>query len=235
MKRSGFLTNVRHNKTVKPLPQSNNTNFDSIAPMYDGLSRVVFGNSLRRAQTEFLSLIPQHANVLLIGGGSGWLLEQLLQQQPLVTVTYLEVSSKMLDLARQRIRQHLTSLDSNINFRLGDENSLLPDEDFDVVLTPFLLDLFPEKRLLYLMDRLSSVLRPQGLWLFSDFWPDQTPIPGWQRLLLKSMYTFFGIVSHVKASRLPDFTAHFARQPLQLEASATFYCGLVQARVYRKV
>ena len=203
--------------------------------MYDGLSRLVFGNSLRRAQTEFLSRIPQRAKVLLIGGGSGWLLEQLLKQQPLVEVTYLEVSSKMLHLAQRRIRQHVPPTHSNIDFRLGDENSLQPNEMFDVILTPFLLDLFPERRLLYLMDRLSSVLRPQGLWVFSDFWPNQTPIPGWQRLLLKSMYTFFGIVSHVDASRLPDFSTHFARQPLQLEASATFYGGLVQARVYRKV
>ncbi|WP_255594498.1 class I SAM-dependent methyltransferase [Pontibacter sp. HSC-14F20] len=212
-----------------------NTNFDRIAPVYDGLSRLVFGNALRKAQTEHLSLIPQHAKVLLIGGGSGWLLEQLLKQRPFVEVTYLEVSATMLQLARQRICQQPALAHSSVDFRLGDESSLQPDETFDVMLTPFLLDLFPDERLLYLIDRLCAALRPEGRWLFSDFWPTQTPIPAWQRLLLKSMYTFFGLVSDVKASGLPDFGEHFARKPLSLETSAAFYGGLVQARSYRKV
>lgn len=212
-----------------------NTNFNRIAPVYDSLSRLVFGNSLRRAQTTHLALIPEQAKVLLIGGGSGWLLEQLLNCRPLVKVTYLEVSSNMLQLAQRRIKQQTPKALTGIDFRLGDENSLQPNETFDIILTPFLLDLFPEERLNYLMNRLNAALRPQGLWLFSDFWPAQTPAPVWQRLLLKSMYAFFGLASGVEATRLPDFNAHFARQPLFLEASASFYSGLVQARAYRKV
>ncbi|MCP2043645.1 ubiquinone/menaquinone biosynthesis C-methylase UbiE [Pontibacter sp. HSC-36F09] len=211
-----------------------NTNFDSIAPIYDGLSWLVFGNVLQRAQTEHISLIPPNSKVLLIGGGSGWLLEQLLRYRPEAEITYLEVSEKMLHLTQRRIRQKFPE-PFKIDFRLGDENSLQPDETFDVIITPFLLDLFPDERLQQLMNRLCASLRPQGRWLFSDFWPAQTPPPAWQQLLLKSMYTFFGLVSHVKAPRLPDFNDHFARQPLRLEASATFYGGLVQARAYRKV
>ncbi|PKV63256.1 class I SAM-dependent methyltransferase [Pontibacter ramchanderi] len=211
-----------------------NTNFNRIAPVYDGLSRLVFGNALRQAQTAHLALIPEQANVLLIGGGSGWLLEQVLRSRPKAKISYLEVSEKMLQLAQRRIC-HKCSAPVNIDFRLGDENTLRTGETFDIIITPFLLDLFPDERLVYLMDRLTTALRPGGHWLFSDFWPNQTLIPGWQRLLLKSMYTFFGYVSRVKASRLPDFAAHFARQPLQLETSATFYGGLVQARAYRKV
>src|SRR5690606_22865871 len=103
----------------------NNTNFDSIAPIYDGLSRLVFGNALQRAQTEHISLIPPNSNVLLIGGGSGWLLEQLLTYSPLAEVTYLEVSPKMLQLAQLRMSKQ-DSTSPQIAFRLGDENSLQP-------------------------------------------------------------------------------------------------------------
>ncbi|WP_370583222.1 class I SAM-dependent methyltransferase [Pontibacter sp. FD36] len=212
-----------------------NTNFNSIAPVYDGLSRLVFGNALRRAQVAHLSLIPAKANVLLIGGGSGWLLEQLLRYSPLVKVTYLEASEKMLKMTRRRIGQRTPAALPNITFRLGTEDSLQYGETYDVILTPFLLDLFPDERLVYLMDRLCAALHPQGLWLFSDFWPTQVPAPAWHRLLLRSMYTFFGKVSQVSATRLPDFDRHFARLPLyELEATA-FYGGLVQAKVYRKV
>ncbi|EJF08267.1 type 12 methyltransferase [Pontibacter sp. BAB1700] len=212
-----------------------NTNFNSIAPVYDGLSHLVFGNALRRAQVEHLSLIPEKANVLLIGGGSGWLLEQLLRYRPLAEVTYLEASEKMLEMTRRRIGLRIPSALPDITFRLGTEDSLQHGETYDVILTPFLLDLFPYKRLAYLMDRLCAALRPQGLWLFSDFWPTQVPAPAWQRILLRSMYTFFGKVSQVSATRLPDFEHHFARLPLEELQAASFYGGLVQAKVYRKV
>ncbi len=195
---------------------------------------MVFGDALRRAQMEHLGAIPEQAHVLLIGGGSGWLLEQLLLQKPQVQVTYLESSTKMLELAQKRCKQ-LAIPTAAVSFRLGDENSLKPDEKFDVIITPFLLDLFPDDRLQHLMDRLFTALRPGGLWLFSDFWPVHEPTPFWQRLLLRSMYTFFGVVSGVNASQLPDFGLHFQRLRLQEQASTQFYGSLIQAKVYRKV
>ncbi|MBD1396919.1 class I SAM-dependent methyltransferase [Pontibacter sp. JH31] len=212
----------------------NDTNFDPIAPLYDSLARLVFGNELRRAQLAHLDAIPAQARVLLIGGGSGWLLEQLLQLRPGIAVTYLENAPKMLQMAKQRIGRNPALSKSAVTFRLGNEDSLTADEKFDVILTPFLLDLFPEQRLQHLMDRLYTCLTPNGLWLFSDFWPVQTPALIWQRLLLKSMYTFFGLLSEVKATRLPDFRKHFERLQLQELQSAPFYKGMVQAKVYQK-
>lgn len=211
-----------------------NPNFDSIAPFYDSLSRLVFGDALRRAQVEHLGAIPEQAHVLLIGGGSGWLLEQLLLQKPQANVTYLESSAKMLELAQKRCKQFAIPT-ATVSFRLGDEHSLQPDESFDVIITPFLLDLFPDDRLQHLMSRLYTTLRPGGCWLFSDFWSVHDPAPFWQRLLLRSMYTFFGLVSGVKATQLPDFGLHFQRLRLQEQAGAHFYGGLIQAKAYRKV
>ncbi|WP_018479704.1 class I SAM-dependent methyltransferase [Pontibacter roseus] len=217
---------------MQPHPDSG---FDSVAPFYDGLSRLVFGDALRQAQLIFLPAIPNQPRVLLIGGGSGWLLEQLLRLRPGMTVTYLEASSKMLQRARQRIAGKDSALPHRVIFRLGTEDALLPHEQFDVILTPFLLDLFPDERLQHLMDRLFDALTADGLWFFSDFWPAQTPPPLWQRLLLKIMYAFFGIISGVKATAIPDFARHFARFALQEEASNAFYGGMVQAKVFRKL
>jgi tRNA (cmo5U34)-methyltransferase len=216
------------------LPIPTTPNFDSIAPYYDSLSRLVFGNALRRAQVEHLGAIPEQAHVLLIGGGSGWLLKQLRLQKPQIQVTYLESSSKMLELAQKHCKQ-LAIPTAAVSFRLGDEDSLQPNESFDVILTPFLLDLFPDDRLQHLMDRLYTALHPGGLWLFSDFWPVHKPAPHWQRLMLRSMYTFFGLVSGVRATRLPDFGLHFQRLHLQEKTNTSFYSGLIQAKVYRKV
>ena len=213
----------------------NDTNFDPIAPLYDSLSRLVFGNALRRAQLAHLDAIPATARVLLIGGGSGWLLEQLLRIRPGIAVTYLEASPKMLQMAKERISRMQDLASSSVIYLCGNEDSLPPGYTFDVILTPFLLDLFPEQQLQHLMDCLYTALTPNGLWLFADFWPIGTPPPLWQRLLLKSMYTFFGLLSDVKATRLPDFRTHFERLQLQELRSAAFYGGMVQAKVYVKI
>jgi ubiquinone/menaquinone biosynthesis C-methylase UbiE len=56
-----------------------NKNFDFIAPYYDFLSKLIFGKRLRIAQTSLLSKIPRHQRILLVGGGTGWILPELLQ------------------------------------------------------------------------------------------------------------------------------------------------------------
>ncbi len=213
----------------------NNPNFNAIAPIYDRLAGLVFGKSLRRAQTAHLHLIPAQAKVLLIGGGTGRLLGELLRQKPHVHVTYLEVSPKMLRLTEKQLRKLSKTAREQVTLRLGDENSLRPDETFDVIITPFLLDLFPDARLTLLMDRLQASLPPGGLWLFSDFWPTAEPPLPWQKLLLQAMYRFFGVVSGVQATQLPDFEKHFGHRPLEVVRAQSFYKGLIQARVYRKV
>ncbi len=133
-------------------------------------------------------------------------------------------------MARQR-NQHQTI----VEFRQGTDADLHPGEQFDVVITPFILDLFPEKRLTQLMQRLYAVLIPEGVWLFADFCPVQQKPPFWQKLLAKSMYLFFGILSDVKAKQLPDYKTQFSELNLQEQATKSFNKGFVQAKVFRKV
>ncbi len=78
--------------------------FDWIAPYYDWLTRLVFGRSIRRAQRHFLGQIPPGARVLVVGGGTGWLLVDLLKRPAVTHVTYLEASAVMLRLAQQKVQ-----------------------------------------------------------------------------------------------------------------------------------
>lgn len=194
----------------------------------------MFGSSLQQAQQALLPFIPEGARVLLVGGGSGWLLEQLLQSGKTLDVLYLEASPKMLHLARKRYINYPATHSCIVHFKLGTEAALSPPQQFNVVLTPFLLDLFPAQRLHLLMQRLAAVLAPQGLWLFADFWPATQPAPLWQKLLERSMYFFFGVLSGVKARRFPDYGRHFTALGLVQTHSFTFYSGMVQAKVYRR-
>lgn len=198
--------------------------FDLIAPLYDTLSRVVFGRSLERAQLVFLPEIPLNASILLVGGGTGFLLAEVLTHCQPSRVLFLEASAKMLTRARRRVQQH--PLVGRVEFRHGTEVSLPSGEVFGVVIVPFVLDLFPAATLRSnLLPPLLRATAPGGRWLVTDFIHSPSPR---HRLILKTMYRFFRLVSGVEARQLPDWPRLLAEAGLTSEEQAVAAGGQVQ-------
>lgn len=203
-------------------------NFDRITPIYDVLARAVFGRALERAQAVFLNRIPAGASVLVVGGGTGWLLEPLLANGQLSRIVYLEASARMLARTTRRVLNR--QLLGTVEFRLGDETTLQLDERFDVVITPFVLDLFTAQTLrTRLLPRLRTALKLGGQWLVTDF----VPGIGWGRkTLIQAMIWFFRLTANIEAHQLADW------QPLMVEAGLTLrerssqVGGLVSAEVW---
>src|SRR6187402_1340927 len=75
--------------------------FDRLAPVYDKLAGLVFGKAIVDAQLVFLDRVRAGDRILILGGGTGWLLEKLLRKQPVCEVWYVESSSRMIELTRQ--------------------------------------------------------------------------------------------------------------------------------------
>mgnify|MGYP005750290833 CR=1 FL=1 len=216
------------------MPKLPDSGFDRAAAFYDPLAKLVYGSALKDSQLYLLPFIPDNCRVLIIGGGSGWLLEQLLHTGKQLDILYLEASPKMLQQAKQKYDRFHHHHTCKVTFRLGNEQALLPHETFEVVFTPFLLDLFPPQRLQQLMQKLDEALLEDGLWLFADFWPVQNPSIWWQKILSWSMYTFFGVISGVEARRLPDYRYHFEQLGYREVVSRSFYGGFVQAKVWER-
>lgn len=214
------------------MPKLPDSGFHRAASFYDRLARLIYGDALERAQLSLLPFVPPEARVLVIGGGSGWLLEQLLKTGKQLDILYIDAAPAMMQRARQRYARFRQPHRCRVTFRLGTEETLQPLEQFEVIYTPFLLDLFPPHRLQQLMERLSAALTPAGSWLFADFWPLQQPPPRWQQLLIWGMYAFFGIISGVKARQLPDYAQRFRDLGFQETYSRSFYKGMVQAKVF---
>jgi ubiquinone/menaquinone biosynthesis C-methylase UbiE len=201
--------------------------FDSLAHLYDRLGFVVFGDTILQAQRALLSQVPAQATVLFIGGGSGRVLPQLLAQNP-KEIWYVEKSAKMLALARQQV-----PADDRIRWIHGDEaHPAVSSQQFDVILTFFLLDLFEESSLQALMRRLSQRLRPGGKWLVADFNPAANGVVS--RLLYRSMYGFFRLTSRVQASHLPNYPVYFDKIGLTLKDKKLFYRRIIQSLLYEK-
>lgn len=217
------------------MPNPATNSFDLIAPVYDALAELVYGQTQRQAQAHFLSRIPPGARVLILGGGSGWILPALLRRSAPRHVLFLEASGKMLAKAQTYFQQHAPSSAGRVEFRHGTEAVLLPTEMFEVVLTPFVLDLFSNAEMRALLQRLDAALAPGGRWLHTDFYASADPRHRWwQQPLLWCMYRFFRAVSHISAQELPAFDRAFGELGYQVQQEAFFYGRFMRAQVLVK-
>ena len=139
--------------------------FDAVAPYYDLLARTVFGNQIQAAQEHNLSCIKDGDKILILGGGTGWILRALKNTYQL-KVWYVEASSTMLRLARATTND----LGSHeITFIHGTESDVPPEEKFDIIILNFFLDLYPTNEIVGLMRKLTPALAAEGQLLVTDF------------------------------------------------------------------
>ncbi|MGV3585843.1 MAG: class I SAM-dependent methyltransferase [Adhaeribacter sp.] len=208
--------------------------FDLIAPYYDFLAGLVFGRALKKAQLTFLDNIPDQARILIIGGGTGWLLPEIFSRTSACQVVYLEASANMLNQAKQKTKNPTQA--ARVEFRFGTEKNIQPEEEFDVVISFFFLDLFLPAELENITRILSQHLRPGGLWLVTDF--VQTHGAGfwqiWTKILTQSMYWFFRVISGISATTLPDWQNILGRYNLAPQKSTYFYHNLIKSVLYQK-
>src|SRR5690242_776268 len=78
-------------------------NYNNSAWFYDRLSRLVYGKALINAQVYLLGFIPTASKILIAGGGTGWILEELSKIHPSgLDITYVEISANMTALSQKR-------------------------------------------------------------------------------------------------------------------------------------
>lgn len=196
--------------------------FDFLAPVYDQLAQFVFGKSIIDSQACFLEAIPPHARVLILGGGTGWLLKKLEACNPSCTIWYVENSFGMMKKAR------LHQVKNLVHFIEGTEETIPHDLKFDVVITNFYLDLFSDESLQCVIDRINTHVTPSSSWLVSEFvcraW--------WHRWLLKVMYLFFRNVCNIEANQLPKWQAQLDNKGWKEVSARPFYRGFIQSSVW---
>ena len=201
--------------------------FDWIAPYYDFLARLAFGKNIRRCQLEYLDKIPSGGNVLILGGGTGWILTELFKVNPTCRVLYVEASVKMLEKAKTR-NDVLPS--SQVIFIHGTERNLkqIADVRFDTVITNFYFDLFTSTSLRAVLENITRSINPGSKLLVSEF----VERSRWQRLLLFVMYHFFKWTCSIEASRLPDWQGELKRHGFTERDTKMFCNGFMKSSLY---
>jgi len=213
-----------------PPADASPTGFDRVAWCYDALAGLVFGSALKRAQQAALAGLPAGApRVLVLGGGTGWVLTEVLRRRPAATVLYLEASANMLARAQARLARDCPRAAAQVEFRHGTQAALGPAERFDAVVTFFVLDCIARPELAPALAQLRAAQQPESPWLLADFRPARR---GWRRALLAAMYAFFQLTTGLRARELPDLELALAGLGLRPTGRSTFFGGAIEAVVF---
>jgi ubiquinone/menaquinone biosynthesis C-methylase UbiE len=204
-------------------------NYNSIARFYDFISRIIYRDSIIKAQVSLIQFISENNKVLIVGGGTGWILEEIskLNKQN-ISVVYVEKSSAMIALAKKRNYKNLRV--EFIEKRIEDYSSA---EKFDIIFTPFLFDNFFKEKIDAVFIQLDTLLKQNGIWLYADFVNDKTNKKLWQQFLLKVMYLFFRLTTRIETQTLINMRPYFAEKYILL-SQQFFYSGFIQAIAYTK-
>ena len=202
-------------------------NYNNIANVYDQISFWVFGNILMKSQTCLCKHIAPKSKILIVGGGTGKLLEEITKiHKSGLNITYVDSSVKMINKAKRR-----NIGENNIEYITIPIESYLPRFSFDIIITPFFLDNFNETAFIEIWNILHNNLKKGGLWLNADF---NQPMKMYHKFLLKTMFLFFRFTCGVETKKLPDIKQHFNKYSYQLIEENKFNDNFISSVVYWK-
>lgn len=165
-------------------------NFNLIAPFYDRLARLIFRKALLGAQLIHIGEIGENDQVLILGGGTGEILEHF----PLCeNIDYVEKSHQMIRRAKRRL------VNRPVNFIQEDFLNFYSERKYDIILCPFFLDCFDQSSLNTVVTKIRSMLENEGRVLVIDF--DKQRV---NKILLKFMLVFFKAVARLGSNKLLD-------------------------------
>lgn len=197
--------------------------FDRIAFCYDLLVKLVFGKSLARAQSAHLHLIKSEGRVLILGGGTGLILQQVLAQAENTRIDYVEASYEMLKRAKSRVEEN-----PKVNFVHGTHEDI-PAVDYDFIITPFVLDVFEADALMEVSLLLRDKLSEAGMLLCTDFGQTNR---WYYRLLVWLMHRFFRLTTRLRSGELQDIPIALQRSGFNEVKKKTWKGGLLFSGIY---
>jgi ubiquinone/menaquinone biosynthesis C-methylase UbiE len=208
-------------------------NFNAVAPYYSVLQRLVFGNQLQLAQVHFLNSSESTGQVLVLGAGTGEFL-RFLSVPNGSQFTLVDNSARMCAIAKKRAEKQALTVEVyqhdvfDLNMNQHNQHNE-HNQQFDLVCLPFVLDLFSLQEAEQILKVAKRHLKPSGKLIITDF---ENHSANSQKLLLKAMYAFFGVVAGVDVQRLPNWRDLLTKEGFDCEKEAEFLEGFVRSGVW---
>ena len=194
--------------------------------VYDLLAKIVFFGAIRSSQVRLLGYINANDHVLIVGGGTGWILEEIDKMAKPLTITYVELHAGMMAKSKKR---RLTDR-LQVHFMASDIRAAALGQ-YDVIITNYVLDVFAEKDLEPVMNTLHEALKKDGRWIITDFVQVKHAAG---KALVKLMYVFFRWTMSIEGNRLLDFEHRMAiRKFMPLECHHFFH-KMIRTCIYTR-
>jgi ubiquinone/menaquinone biosynthesis C-methylase UbiE len=209
--------------------------FDLVAPYYQALETIAFGNALHRARIEWINKIPRPNRVLIVGEGNGRFLCDFLGFHEGVEIDCVDASKRMLEIARSRVRRAHPESSANVRFLQRDILHWEPQHSYDLIVTHFFLDCFEMQQLESIVGKLANVARKDAIWLLTDFTlPKGRLARAHSAVWLRAMYAFFGRSARIEAKNLVDPRAHLEAEGFRPVAVRLSRWKMLSAGIYAR-
>lgn len=208
--------------------------FDRIVFLYDVLARIASFNQINKSQLAFLSHLSTQSTCLILGGGTGYFLQKLLEENKTIHVTYVDASVKMIEAAQNRIAKKLPNeLDRVIFICRSIEDFTF--SNYDLIVCNYFLDLFDDAHVTSFVEKFKQCLNKDGILYITDF---SIPGNGFMSLSskvgLRMLYWFFGLITSLSTQHLPNIESIALQQNFVVQQSATFLKGVLICSFYKR-
>lgn len=190
--------------------------YSFLAPIYQPLSRLVFGKDLIRANQAFLERNGDK-KLLIIGGGDGVAYRDFIES---LQGEFWDLSPKMSQLARRNLAGSGLSIHSGAWQGTG---------KFDRVFLPFVLDTLTDLEIGQLLIQVKNCLNAEGKVVISDFFTPKTFL---QTLIQQLMIFGFRILADHSGKDLPTIPGIMKAAGFKLTLEKRWRKGWIRAQVY---
>jgi len=208
-------------------------NFDHIARPYRWLEYITLGRALEHCRLHYLPSLLKRKRALVLGDGDGRFLAQLLAQNPRLHADAIDTSATMLQLLRQRCEALVPNASTRLNTHQSNALTCPLDQPYDLIVTHFFLDCLTQPDIETLVNRIAPTLSPSALWLVSDFQIPSGPMHLPAKILIRSLYLTFRILTGLRATQLPDHATPLQQAGLTRIAHRDRLAGLLFTELWQ--
>lgn len=146
--------------------------FDDYARQYDAQSRMLIPcfNDFYSIAVSLADTDKQNPSILDVGAGTGLLSSMVLQKIPGARLTLIDISEKMLEGARERLKDR-----AGVIYIVDDYSRYRFDKTYDIVLSSLSIHHLADEQKKQLFQTIYSILNPGGVFINADQVLGSTP------------------------------------------------------------
>jgi SAM-dependent methyltransferase len=208
-------------------------NFNRIARPYRWLEYLTLGSALENCRTHYLPQLLDRRRALVLGDGDGRFLAQLIASNPDLHTDAIDTSTTMLQLLRQRCEAAAPNPATRLRTHHANALTIPLEDSYDLVVTHFFLDCLTQSDLDTLITHINPTLTPGALWLISDFRIPNGLMRLPARLLVRSLYLAFRLLTGLRTTHLPDYATPLTQAGLTRIAHQHRLAGLITTELWQ--